>query len=192
MKGFLVNWKTTALAAALLAVSSFSFLQAEEPDTVTVTAQDLTLTVPKVWKQQQPSSRMRLAQFAIAPVEGEVDPTELVVFPPFGGSVPENVKRWIDQFQPAERTVKMTQGTFSGGKYVLVDLAGTYNKPDGPPVMGKTKPVAEYKMLAAMLITEKGNYFLKLTGPAKTVDASAELFRKSFGGDASKEEPYSF
>ncbi len=192
MKRFLVDVKITALMAALITASSASFLQAAEPETVTISAQDLTLEVPKAWKQQQPSSRMRLAQFAIAPVEGELDPTELAVFPPFGGSVSENVKRWIDQFQPSGRTVKMTQGTFSDGKYVLVDLAGTYNKPDGPPVMGKTKPTPEYKMLAAMLITEKGNYFLKLTGPAKTVDATAAAFRKSFGGDATKEEAYSF
>jgi len=192
MSALAKNWKWTALFAALVCSSTAMSVQAEEPETTKVTAQDLTLEIPKAWKQQQPASRMRLAQFAIAPVEGEVDLTEMVVFPPFGGSVADNVKRWVDQFESEGRSVKMSQAPFSEGKYVLVDLAGTYKKPDGPPVMGKTKPVAEYKMLAVMLITEKGNYFMKLTGPAKTVESQTAAFRKSFGGDVSKEEPYTY
>ncbi|SFI44825.1 hypothetical protein [Planctomicrobium piriforme] len=185
------------LAALLLAGSALlvtsSTARAEDAETTTVTAQDLTLQVPKTWKQQQVSNNLRLAQFAIPPAEGDVEPGELVVFPPFGGSVSENVKRWIDQFQPEGRSVKMTQGTATAGKYVLVDLSGTYNKPDGPPIMRKTKPAADYQMVAVMLTSEKGgNYFLKLTGPQKTVAAAIAALRKSFGADAAKEEPYEF
>jgi gluconolactonase len=165
--------------------------QASEEETREVTAQDLTLKIPKSWKQQQASNNLRLAQFAIEPVEGDEEPAELAIFPPFGGTVSENVKRWIDQFQSDDRHVTMTQGDATQGKYVLVDLTGTYNKPDGPPVMRKTKPVSDYRMVAVILTSSKGgNYFLKLTGPKKTVDAALDAFRKSFGADASKETKY--
>ena len=46
-------------------------------------------------------------------------------------------------------------------------------------------------MLAVILAVKgKGNYFLKLTGPMKTVTASATTLRQSFGADPKKEKPY--
>jgi gluconolactonase len=38
--------------------------------------------------------------------------------------------------------------------------------------------------------TAGGNYFLKLTGPERTVDAAAAPLRQTFGGDASAETEY--
>lgn len=160
-------------------------------ETREVKAQELTLQVPKDWKQQQVSNNLRLAQFAIDPAEGDEEPAELVVFPPFGGTVSENVKRWIEQFQGDDRRVTMKQGEVEQGKYVLVDLSGTYNRPDGPPILRKTKATPGYRMIAVMLTSKAGgNYFLKLTGPEKTVEKALDAFRKSFGADASKEEDY--
>lgn len=178
------------IACVVLSLSGTRDLSAAE-ETREVVAQDLKLQVPKTWKQQQVTSNLRLAQFAIEPVEGDEDVTEMVVFPPFGGSVAENVKRWIAQFEPEGRAVTMTQGEAEQGKYVLVDLTGTYNKPDGPPILRKTKPTPGYRMVAVMFTAKAGgNYFLKLTGPEKTVAAAIDAFRQSFGGDASKEEKY--
>lgn len=151
----------------------------------------LTLSVPADWKQQQPSSNLRLAQFAIPPAEGDEEPGELVVFPPFGGSVAQNVERWLNQFHREDRKVKMTKGTAKQGKYVLVDLSGTYNKPDGPPFLQRTKPTPGYRVVNVMLTPEGGgNYFLKITGPEKTIAKSVEAFRKSFGADAAQEEEF--
>ena len=165
----------------------------EAPKTREVKAQDLTLTVPESWKQQQVSSNLRLAQFSVPAVEGDADPTEVVVFPPFGGSVADNVKRWIGQFQSEERELKMVRGKASQGTYVLVDLSGTYNKPDGPPFLRKTVPAPDYRMVSVMLTPEgAGNYFLKIVGPKATVAKELDSFRKSFGGDSSSEEAFDF
>ncbi len=41
-----------------------------------------------------------------------------------------------------------------------------------------------------LMVADKGVYFLKLTGPEKTVAAAADDLRKSFGGSAEKEEEY--
>lgn len=164
---------------------------ADEAETVDVDLDGLKLTVPKHWQKQQPSSNLRLGQFAIPAVEGDAEPSELAIFPPFGGTVQQNVERWVAQFENEGRTMKATQGECPQGKYVLVELTGTYKKPHGPPFLQQTKPAPGYKMLGVILVSKAGgNYFLKLTGPQKTVAASADAFRKSFQADASQEQPY--
>ena len=163
----------------------------ETEETVKVDLQGVNLQVPKSWEKQQPTSRLRLGQFAIPAVEGDEEPGELAIFPPFGGSIQANVSRWIGQFEGQGRQMKTTQGECEQGKYVLVELTGTYKKPFGPPFLQQTKPAENYKMLAVILSSKDGgNYFLKLTGPKATVAGSADSFRKSFGGDASKETDY--
>lgn len=168
--------------------------QAEEPvETETFEARGLTLQIPKAWESSEPTSTMRLGQFAIPPVEGDDEAAELVVYPPFGGSVAQNVQRWIGQFESEGRQLKMTQGEGKGGRYVLVDLTGTYKKPDGPPFLQKTKPAPNYRMLAVVYSKTGGsNYFLKLTGPKKTVGSVDKQFRQTFGGAIDKEKPYEF
>lgn len=171
----------------------------EDKATVTVAIElkseqgNLKLDVPKAWEKQQPTSNLRLGQFAVPAVEGDTEPSELAIFPPFGGTVRANVDRWIQQFEGQGREMKATQGECPQGKYVIVELTGTYKKPFGPPFLQQTKPAENYKMLGVILSqTDGGNFFLKLTGPKATVAATAEAFRKSFGGDASKETVYEF
>ncbi len=163
----------------------------EKAKTVEVKAGDITLTVPESWESQPPSNNLRLAQFRIPNVAGETAEAELVVFPPFGGSVNDNVVRWIRQFDPQGIKLKMTQGQGGLGTYYYVDVAGTYKKPDGPPFLRKTIDAPDHRMLAVMLTVEnRGNYFLKLVGPAKTVAAAEAAFRNSFGAKADSEKEY--
>lgn len=181
----------TALIAPLALVASAAAALAA--DTEDVKIQDITLAVPNTWKQEEPSNRLRLAQFKLKPVEGDKDPTELVVssFGGGGGGVDANLKRWIGQFEPEGRKSKVTAGDCKTGKYYLSDLAGAYKKPIGPPIAGKTELVKGYRSVGVILqVADKGVYFLKLTGPEKTVDAALKDFRASFGGDAEKEEEY--
>jgi gluconolactonase len=85
----------------------------------------------------------------------------------------------------------MTQGTGATGEYVVVELTGTYNKPVGPPVQGRTEPASGFKMLGVIVkLNPGGNYFLKLTGPEKTVDAAAAELRGTIGGNAEEETEY--
>lgn len=181
----------TALTLAAIVVASAHVSVRAADDVREVKAQDLTLKVPSSWKQQQPSNNLRLAQFTIPPVEGDNEEAELVVFPPFGGTAAQNIERWIAQFQADGRKVKMHQGKSDQGAYIIVELAGTYKKPDGPPFLRKTKPTPGYRMVAVILTPEGGgNYFLKVTGPDKTVQGATSAFRSSFGADADKEEEY--
>ena len=156
-------------------------------ETKTVKAGDLRLQIPGNWKQGEPSNNLRLAQFEIPAAKGDAEAAELVVSGPFGGSDEANISRWIGQFAAEERKSTVSKGKCDQGDYVVMELSGTYNKPDGPPFLRKTKPAPGSRMLGAILKLKGGNYFLKLTGPDKTVAAAADAFRASFGGDKTKE-----
>ncbi len=170
-------------------------------NTVKEDIKNLVLYVPKTWKRENPKNMLRLAQFTIPPAAGEKDPVELTIFSfaggGAGGGVNANVNRWIDQFNANGRKQKIVTGEGHQGLYVLVDLQGTYNMPDGPPIAGKTKPLPNARMLAVIIgirweeevgegdakKTEKKSavYFLKMAGDEKTVTANKDAFRLAFG-----------
>jgi gluconolactonase len=154
----------------------------------------LTIKVPDTWERQEPSNRMRLAQFAVPAVGDDKEDGELTVYNfSGGGSERSNVDRWLAQFQSEGRKANVTRGVAPLGKYVCVDVQGTYNKSVGPPILRKTTPVPGSRMLAVMLSLENdGNYFLKLTGPKATVTAAEKAFRASFGGKSDSEKPFEF
>lgn len=170
-----------------------SMAEERKVETVEVKASDLTLQVPKNWKQQQPSNNLRLAQFEIPSGKDGVEPAELVISGPFGGSASQNIKRWVGQFAAEGRQAVMKEGESEQGKYIIVDLTGTYNRSVGPPFLRKTEAVEGFRVINVMLSVTAGrggNYFLKLTGPDETVAPVADQLRKTFGGDAEKEKPY--
>ena len=180
------------LAFALTGAWSSPAISAAEK-TEEVKIKGITLAVPADWKQEKAANSLRLAQFKIGPAEGDKEPAELVVssFDGGGGGVDPNLKRWINQFEANGRKSKTTSGESAQGTYYLSDLTGTYKKPDGPPVAGKTKPVPGSRSIGVILeAPDKNIYFLKLTGPEKTVTAAADGFRQSFGGNAEKETAY--
>jgi gluconolactonase len=161
------------------------------PGETDVAIDHLKLSVPAAWTQEEPSNRLRLAQFAIAASEADLDKAELVISGPFGGSDGANIDRWLAQFDAEERKVAMTQGTSPQGEYIVVDLSGTFRKSVGPPVAGRTEPAPGYRMLGVILKTKgSGNYFLKLTGPSQTVATAAESLRHAFGADPQAETEY--
>ena len=188
---------------AVLALAVSTLVSAEEParkdskkDSAkarSVKLKDITLEVPSTWEQEKPRSRLRAGQFKLPPAKGDKEPAELAIFffGGAGGGADANIRRWVGQFQAEGRKMKVLRGESSQGPYLLLDLTGTYNKPIGPPIQRRTKPMKEARMLAVILnIKGKGNYFLKLTGPIKTVTAAAAPLRQSFGADPKKEKPY--
>ncbi len=186
------HWSTGAVAATLLCCTAI-LVVAGEKATREVSAKDIKLTVPKAWKQEEPSNKLRVAQFKIDAADGDKEPADLVVnqFGGGGGGVEENLKRWVNQFAAKDRKLKITTGKCRLGEYLIFDATGTYNKPDGPPMAGKTIPVPGQRMLQVMLMTDdKGTYFLKLTGPEKTVSNAADDLRTSFGAKAQDEKEY--
>lgn len=154
----------------------------------------ITLKVPGSWKQQEPSNKLRLAQFKIPAAEGDEHPTELVIssFPGGGGGVDANLKRWVAQFSAEGRKVKITTGECPQGIYHFSDVKGTYEFTAGGPFAGGKKELRPtHRSLSVVLVTkDKEVYFLRLTGTDKAVTAAEKDFRASFGADATKEKDY--
>lgn len=178
----------TLMALALL-VTPLAF--AEDAKTVEVKVRDIKLTVPEGWKEKA-ASGFRAAQFEIPAAEGDKEGGELIVFHfgvNGGGGVQANIDRWINQFDADERKLKISDGESAQGKYTLVELSGTWNKSIGPPIAMKTVKMPGARFLGVILHSEKGgDFFVRFTGPDKTVTANSKAFRNSFGADAEKEK----
>jgi hypothetical protein len=140
------------------------------------TSGDLHYKVPDGWVAGTPSSKMRVAQFKLPKADGDNEDAELVLYyfgANQGGTAEANIDRWISQIQqadgsPSKDKSKTESLTVNGMKITTVDVAGRYTA-EMAPGSGKFYDNANYRLRAAVIETPKGNYFLKLVGPAKTV-----------------------
>ncbi|GAB4111195.1 MAG: hypothetical protein Kow001_12440 [Acidobacteriota bacterium] len=137
-------------------------------------AGQLEFTAPEGWIQEQPSSAMRHSQYRLPGPDTGGD-AELAIFTGIGGSVEQNVQRWINQFTvngaPVGDAAKVSHRDISGFHVTFVDVSGTYNPGmmGGPMASGSQGSRDGYRMLAAVIETTGRPWFLKLTGPEKTV-----------------------
>src|SRR5260221_3683190 len=154
------------------------------------TSGDLHYKIPEGWVTGQPSSKMRVAQFKLPKADGDIEDAELVLYyfgANQGGTAQANIDRWISQIQQADGSSskdksKTASLTVHGLKITTVDASGRYTA-EMAPGSGKFYDNANYRLRPAGIETAKGNYFLKLVGPVKTVgrwDQSVTEFVKSF------------
>ena len=137
----------------------------------------LKAEAPAAWKETPTTSPMRVKQFT---VPGKAGDAELVVFffgQGQGGGVEENLARWKKQFDPpAGKTLDQASKTetmkLASATVTLLDISGTYHFKARPMDPGPGEPRPNHRMLAAVLETPKGSYFLRLVGPEKTVAAA--------------------
>jgi len=151
---------------------------AEDKGTV-VEIDGLRSKAPASWKEEAPANKMRYAQFKL---KGDGGDAELVIFTGLGGGAKANVDRWKKQFvPPTGKTIddvcKVEEMKLEGRSATYVDISGTYlfkNPPFDPNAKEERKP--EYRMLAIYLDGKNDVYQIKLTGPAKTVEAQKKTF----------------
>jgi hypothetical protein len=151
---------------------------------------ELRYKAPDGWMKQQPSSAMRVAQYKLPKADGDNQDAELVIYffgATQGGTTQANIDRWIAQIQQPDGSsskdkAKTETTTINGLQVTTVDVAGTYTA-EMAPGTGNQRNDANYRLRAAVIETPKGNYFLKLVGPVKTVarwEQSVTDFVKSF------------
>jgi hypothetical protein len=139
-------------------------------------AGELRSKVPEGWTVEKPTSDMRTAQYKLPKVAGDADDALLIVYyfgQGQGGSPQANIDRWINQMkQPdggsSKEKAKTETLSVNGLQVNTVDLLGNYSggmSADSAPADSK----AIYRLRAAIVDTPKGSYFVKLTGPEKTV-----------------------
>jgi hypothetical protein len=154
----------------------------------------LVWTAPQGWAEEPPSSAMRITQYRLPKVDGDTEDAVCYVshFPGTGGSVEANLSRWYDQFiqpdgRPSSAVAKVNKAEHHGFQQTTVDVSGTFSQsttPMGPA--GEDKP--NFRMLAGVIETPIGPWFVKLIGPEKTVarwEKSFYEFMKTFRAEPS-------
>src|SRR5262245_8884451 len=169
------------LAVCFGLVGFAAFAQDKSGNEYTIGEGKLALTVPASWTKKEPASRIVEVEFAIPPAKGDESPGRLTAMGA-GGSIEDNVNRWVGQFVGAGGSAAKPQrdkANVSVAEVEIVDLSGIYKAPlDGLFVVGKTINRDNYVMPGAIIQTkDRGNYFLKLYGPKATIDENAKGFQ---------------
>jgi hypothetical protein len=133
----------------------------------------LSFELPEGWVEEPTSSAMRFAQYRL-PGDSSGD-AEVAVFANIGGSVEQNVDRWLGQFQkadgsPAREAASVQTRKIGGYNVTLVDVSGTYRAGGMGRMAQSAGPKPKYRMLAAVVEAQEGPWFVKLTGPSDTVE----------------------
>lgn len=178
-----------AATLALVAIAASSAVAATAAG-ASVELGGLKSEAPAAWKESESKSPMRLKQFTVPGKGGEkAGDAELVVFffgQGQGGSVEDNLARWKKQFEPpAGKTLEQVSKTESvklaakgAPPATLLDISGTYMFKARPMEPGPGEPRPGYRMLASVLETAQGSYYIRLVGPEKTVsDAKKDYVR---------------
>lgn len=143
----------------------------------------LAFPKPAAWVWTQPSMQFRALQYAVpAPAGAGAGAAELV-FSVFaagdGGPIEPNVQRWIGQFRgedgaaaPAQRSER----TIAGMPVILLELAGAYQG------MGAAAPRPGMKQLGAVIQAPDRTVYVRLVGPAATVDSAKDAFNAMMDG----------
>ena len=144
----------------------------------------LAFTAPGGWQSRPAASAMRVAEFIVPRTAGDPEDAEVIIyyFGGGGGSADANIDRWIGQMQQpngssAAGTAMRASQTVNGLKMSLVDVAGTFIAEMRPGATERHhKP--DFRLRAAVVETPRGPYYIKMTGPAKTVAAASADFQK--------------
>lgn len=141
-----------------------------------IDVEGIAFEVPASWKPIRSTSAMRKAQLRVSPAKGDTDPADLVlyVFPGGAGTIDDNIKRWQGQFKDANgETPDVEKKTLQGQntEVTRAEIAGTYKDPFAPG-----GPKENYRLLGAIVQTDRAGYFLKMVGPDKTLKAAEPAF----------------
>jgi hypothetical protein len=165
------------LLCLIVLFAATSGLRAE--DHATFPVGDFTFTRPVKWEWAESTSTMRKAQLKVTDEAAKTSAG--VVFYYFGaggaGGVQANVDRWLKQFSEPTNQInaKVENTTIGKTKVTYVQAEGTYNEgmPGGP-----TTPKPGSALLGAILESDDGNVFVRMTGPKELVKSLAAEFRK--------------
>ncbi len=153
---------------------------AEEDPTV---ASFLGLSAPKPehWEKLEPENSMQAARYGV-PNPDHTDHASLVVFflgAAAGGAVQANIDRWASQVtkpdgSPGEPNVQ--EFVANDLPVTLVELAGAYQG------MDMTAPAPDQIFITAIIDAPIGMVFIRLVGPAQTVEANREAYMAMLNG----------
>jgi hypothetical protein len=159
-------------------VACFAVLSLKAAEPLEFTVGEFAFDRPAGWGWIVASSPMRKAQLV---VKGDDAATADVVFfhfgPGQGGTVDANVQRWVAQFEDGKSS--SNKETIDGKDITFVEATGTFlsGMPGTPTV-----PLEGFALRGAILESPQGDVYVKMTGPASLIEASAADFRKMVAG----------
>lgn len=175
------------VTASALVVVPATIAPGDEPTvaerTFAVADGGLKLVAPPSWTKNKPSNNIVEHEFAVPKVTGDAADGRVTVMGAQGG-VEANVQRWLGQFSqpdgsPSKDRLRREQKQIAGQEVHLVDISGTYSDQRGPFAGGQAVQREHYRMLGAIVVTKRlGSYFVKFSGPEKTVAANERAFRE--------------
>jgi hypothetical protein len=147
------------------------------------TVSEFVFTRPADWQWIEVNSVMRKAQLKIVDADKK-DSAEVIFFffgEGGGGLTKANIDRWLSQFEePRDKlNSKVEEVAIAQRKVTYVQAEGTYLS--GMPGGAKT-PQPNTMLLGAIIESDQGNVFIRLTGPIKLAKASQPALRKMVEG----------
>jgi len=150
---------------------------AEAPKTFSVS--EFNFARPANWEWVPATSAMRKAELKVESKDKK-NKAEVIFFhfgESNGGGTQANVDRWLGQFQEPREKInsKVDTAKINGRTVTFVQAEGTYmsGMPGGP----KTAQL-NAMLLGAILESDKGNVFVRMTGPAVVVKEAQGEFKK--------------
>ena len=143
----------------------------------------LTVAAPGAWQSVTPGSGILEHELSVPAPEGIEAPAARLTMMAAGGSVEQNVARWVGQFEGTEGGADRSGAVIerlkvAGMPVTIVEQQGTYLESAGGPFGPKT-PRLGYALRGAIVETGAGtSYFLKLIGPAEAVEPATDDFRQ--------------
>lgn len=145
----------------------------------------LAFKSPMKWRFEQPSNPMRILQVVVPAIEGSgAGDATLVAFANIGGTVDDNINRWLGQF--SDVVGQPTKQELTLGLLIItqVVIEGTYNAamPGAP-----AQPTPNTMLYGAVVEGgEAGPLFVRMTGPSETMKARRtgwDVFIRNFNID---------
>lgn len=164
------------LVAAVLFAIGVPAMADDTETSVSLAGGKFSMTGPKGWTKKTPRVNIIESEFVIPKSEGDSADGRLTVMQS-GGGIEANVDRWKGQFAKTDKssTTKEKAGDF---EVYVVELGGTFKEQRGPFAPATMRE--DYRMLAAIIVLKDSDrdYFVKLTGPKKTIEANAKKFKE--------------
>jgi hypothetical protein len=128
-----------------------------------------------------PKNAARAAEYVVPHAGKDTEDAECVVTTlgaRHGGTVDENVKRWLDQFRPTQTTPRRMNVDINGMHATFIEVAGTYAGNVMPNREGLSSPASKpgWRLIGAIVEAPTGLWFFKLIGPDLTVRVASRPF----------------
>jgi hypothetical protein len=131
---------------------------------------------PSRWVRRKASSPMRVAEYGVPHVTGDPTDAECTVITfgaGQGGSLEDNIGRWVRQFNPLSGPPTKATGQVNGMTVTRVEVAGSYHPMQMPGAPPAPSTQQGSRLVGAIVDAPSGFWFFKLTGPDATVKAAA-------------------